>query len=50
YGDSTADGATYVWCSVEPGFPKEPEFEHAKKMQPGIAVEVWLREVSYTLA
>jgi len=49
YGDSTVDGATYVWCSVEPGFPKEPEFEHAKKMQPGIAVEVWLREVSFSL-
>ena len=50
YGDSTVDGETYVYVSVEPGWPKEVEILRDKSRQPEIGIQMRMREVSYTLA
>ncbi len=50
YGDSTVDGKTYVYVSVEPGWPKEVEILRDKSRQPEIGIQMRMREVSYTLA
>ncbi len=49
YGDSTVDGATYVWTSMAPGWPKEVEILRDKSRQPEIGIQVKLIEISYTL-
>ncbi len=50
YGDSTVDGKTYVYVSVEPGWPKEVEILRDKSRQPEIGIQMRMREISYTLA
>ncbi len=50
YGDSTVDGKTYVYVSVEPGWPKEVEILRDKSRQPEIGIQMRMREVSFTLA
>ena len=52
YGQKTSGTSSgdYVWCVMEPGYPKEVEIAHAKGMQPELAIMVRLKEVSFTIS
>ena len=49
YGDST-DNTSYVWVTMEAGYPEEVEIAHEKNQQPEIGLKCRMREVSYTIA
>jgi hypothetical protein len=40
----------YVWCVMQPGYPKFIEMVHEKGRQPEMAVQVKLQEVSFTIS
>jgi len=46
-GTTTGD---YTWCVMEPGFPREVEIKHEKQRSPELAIQVKLREVSFTIS
>lgn len=52
YGQKTSGTSSgdYVWCVMQPGFPKEVEVKHEKGRQPELAIQVRLQEVSFTIS
>ena len=45
---SGSAGTDFVYCVMEPGFPREVEIVHLDKREPEQAIQVQLREVSFS--
>jgi len=49
WGDKTGD-TSYAWVIMEPGYPREVEIIHERSKQPELAMQVRMREVSFTVS
>ena len=52
FGQKTSGTASgdYVWCVIQPGYPKEIEVQHEKGRPPELAIQMRLQEVSFTIS
>jgi hypothetical protein len=52
FGQSTSGttSGSYVWCVMQPGYPRVVELTHEKGRQPELGIMVRLQEVSYTIS